>query len=103
LVVNELQERVHRCVSEAIREVNQFRPSDSQLSDHPDSVLLGDGGDLDSLGVVNLAVTLEASVEREFGGPVGIVAALLETADPTPIRTVELLSNFVVDRISQST
>jgi acyl carrier protein len=98
--VSDVERRASRCVSEALREANALRSPDEQLSEDEGTVLLGDGGALDSLGVVNLAVALESAIEREFGQSIGVVGELLGATDPAPFRTVGLLTRFVSHRIT---
>lgn len=96
--MEQLEARAVACVQAAIREVNEMRPPDEPLPDTGDTVLFGEGGLLDSLGVVNLAVALDAAIEREFGVSAGIVGELLAADDPGGFRTVDLLVHFVARR-----
>lgn len=97
---DQLQSRVASCVSEALREVNTLRAADEQLIDDPSTLLVGDGGSLDSLGLVNLAVVLEGVIQRDFGQAIGVTADLLSAEDPAAFHTVELLIQFVSERIA---
>ena len=97
--LNDLDSRIARCISDAVREVNSLRAVDEQVGQEPATVLLGDGGALDSLGFVNLAVALEDSIQREFGPSVVVVGELLGAPDPASFRTIELLHSFVRERI----
>ena len=100
LTEDRFQSRVAHCVSEALREVNTLRAADEQLIDDPSTVLVGSGGPLDSLGLVNLAVALEGAVERDFGRAIGVAADVLSAEDPSAYRTVGLLIQFVSDRVA---
>jgi acyl carrier protein len=97
-----LEIRVGRCVEDALREVNALRGASEQIPDEPDTVLLGEKGALDSLGLVNLAVSLEGAIEIEFGRAVGLVADLLSADDAEAFRTVGRLRRFVSDRVAAS-
>lgn len=92
--------RVERCVGVALREVNGLRAASEQISDASETVLMGPGGALDSLGMVNLAVALETAIESEFGQPVGLVADLLAAENPEAFDTVGRLVTFVATRLS---
>jgi acyl carrier protein len=98
--LTDTERRISRCVSGAIREVNALRAPDEQIAEDEATVLAGDGGALDSLGLVNLAVALDALVEGEFGQNIGLMGELLSAPDPTSFRTVGLLGNFVSARIA---
>lgn len=52
---------------------NRGQPVDRRLTPGLDAILLGDGGELDSLGVINLLVALEEAVGEEFGTHVDIL------------------------------
>ena len=92
-------DRVRRCVANAIADVNSLRPVDEQVPTGPDTVLAGEGGVLDSLGLVNFAVALETLVEQEFGATPGLVAEILGASDPAPFRTIALMETFVAERL----
>ena len=69
--------------------------------DESETVLVGDDGVLDSLGVVNMVVALEGAIEREFGQAVGIVGDVLGAEDPSAFSTVQLLVKFTCERIAE--
>ena len=95
---SEVLARAHRCVVAAVEELNTLRSSDAQLSTEGNSTLLGEAGQLDSLGFVNLAVALDTHLEREFGGAASVMADLLSAPDPSEFSTVEALSRFAAAR-----
>lgn len=96
----DIESRVARCVSEALGEVNSLRAEHEQLADSAETVLVGDDGALDSLGLVNLAVALEGAIERDFGQAVGLVGDLLAAEDSDSFRTVGLLVAFASERVA---
>jgi len=99
---SDLLARAQRCVVAAVEELNALRAADAQLSTDGDSALLGEGGQLDSLGFVNLAVALDTQLEREFGGGATVMADLLSAADPSEFATVDALSRFAADRTQRA-
>jgi acyl carrier protein len=62
-----MRDKVHEIVDHAIDEVNELLPPGQQMPKDPDTVLLGQGGKLDSMGFVNLLVALEAELETQLG------------------------------------
>ena len=102
-MTDDAERRLSRCVTEAIREVNTLRAPDDQVAESEETILVGDGGALDSLGLVNLAVALDGLLEREYGQNVGILGEMLSAADPADFRTVGLLKSFVSRRIAAET
>jgi acyl carrier protein len=49
---------------------NAQLPPDTQLTKTPETVVVGPGGTLDSLSIVNLLVLLEEELGKELGGRV---------------------------------
>ena len=82
--------RASRIVIDAVGEYNQRVESGMQVSVEPTSALYGDGGGLDSLGLLDLIIFLETKLEQELGRPVAIVEESAAT-DAAPFRTVESL------------
>jgi len=74
--------------------LNRQLPVPQRLARQADTVLVGIGGPLDSLGIVNFVHTLEQKVEEAAGRPVTLLDADLLAADG-PFRTVEALSVFL--------
>lgn len=60
---NELTEIMNR----AVDRVNELLPSSSPLPKTPDTVLIGSGAWLDSMGFVNLQAALEEEVKARLG------------------------------------
>lgn len=83
-------DRASRIVRDALGEYNQRVEPGLQVSVEPTSALYGDGGGLDSLGLLDLITLLETKLEQELGRPVAIVEESAET-DAAPFRTVESL------------
>lgn len=53
--------------------LNEQRLPDQRVALEPQSVLVGDGGVLDSLALVSLLVMIEEKVEEKFGGTCSLV------------------------------
>jgi acyl carrier protein len=70
------QERVDALVEKAIKQLNETRSPDEAISAIPGSPLRRPNGPLDSLGIVDLMMSLEVGLEDEFG----ITISLAETA-----------------------
>ena len=64
--MNDIQ-TITRAVHRSIESVNEFLPAGQALEARDDTVLLGSGAGLDSLGFVNFIVALEEELERELG------------------------------------
>ncbi len=78
----------------AIDEVNERLPAEERLDKSIDTILFGESGRLDSLGLVNLIVAIEQKIEEEYGITV-VLAEEGELGDMTPFTTTGKLVNHV--------
>ena len=62
-----MEEKVEKVLNCAIDRVNELLPTGESLSKEKDTVLLGQGGKLDSMGFVNLVVAIEEELEKQLG------------------------------------
>ncbi len=62
-------EKVIQAVMDAIDELNEQLPKEERLEKSVDTALFGDGGSLDSLGLVSLVTTLEPRSYHDFCDP----------------------------------
>ena len=93
------KEQVINSIYRAVDEVNRQSPSHAQLSKEPTTILLGDGGVLDSLGLINLIVCIEEKIMSEMGTQV-ILLDEESLANPEgPYRSVESLATWILSRI----
>ena len=90
-----INERVPEAIYRAIDEVNELLPKDHRMKKSVDTALYGRTGSLDSLGLVNLIVSVERKIEEEFN--VGIVLAdeKLMSQKNDPFRSVLSLAGHV--------
>lgn len=61
-----------------------------------DTVLLGEGGAVDSLGLVRLVMTVERQVEDDFGVPLSLTDEKAMSQRNSPFRTVGTLTDYIV-------
>ncbi len=62
-----MAEEVEKVLNCAIDRVNEVLPTGEPLSKEKDTVLLGQGSKLDSMGFVNLVVAIEEELEKQLG------------------------------------
>lgn len=87
----------HAVVYEAIDTVNQQLPPARRLRKAPDTIIIGRGGALDSLGIVNFVIALEEKVADRIGVAVQLLDADM-IGDESPLRTVESLARFLASQ-----
>jgi hypothetical protein len=80
----------------ALDAVNSQLPPSRRLSRTPDTVIVGPGGALDSLGLVNFVLAVEEKVGDAIGRPVTLLDPELLAAEHGPFRTVDTLATHVL-------
>ena len=91
--------QVQKAIDAAIADVNlTLRKEDAPLTADPALVLVGDGGRLDSLGLVNFVVALERRLAETSGRPVSVID-LLMSGDGVPFDTVGSLRDLLIKRM----
>lgn len=79
----------------AIREINAQMPPDQRLAAAPDTILVGEGGVLDSLGLINLLVLVEEGLSSRTGSTVTLLDERYMGVQDGPFRTVGSLAEYV--------
>ncbi|RMF03788.1 MAG: hypothetical protein D6768_05095 [Chloroflexi bacterium] len=88
--------QILQVIYDAIDEVNAPLPETRRLEKSPETVLFGQGGQLDSLGLVNLVVITEENVEDAFDVPINIADQRAMSQKNSPFRTVDTLADYIV-------
>lgn len=86
--------RIRTVLVDALREEGAVG-ADEEITD--ETRIMGGGGGLDSMGVVNLVVTLEAGVEQEFG--VGVDLFDEAAMEAGRFNTVGSMVAYVAERV----
>ena len=89
------KDKITQTVFQAIDEINQQLPAERRLDKSTDTVLFGETGTLDSLGLVNLIVMTEEYVADEFDIIVNIADQRAMSQKNSPFRTVDTLADYI--------
>jgi acyl carrier protein len=87
------REETLKLIYDGIDEVNSSPETRETIEKSPETVLIGEGGSLDSLGFVTLAVEIEGHVERKFKKTITLME-VVEVTDECPL-TVARLADFI--------
>lgn len=79
----------------AIEEVNETRPRDARISSDPNTPLIGVEGGLDSLGLVNFAVTAEEQLDSALGCSLQLSSLIGLSVAESPFRTLASLTEYI--------
>ena len=87
--------RVLEQIYAALDVINLQLPSSKRLPRTPTTVIVGPGGVLDSLGIVNFVLALEEKIGDAIGRPVQLLDPELLALEQGPFRTVDALATHV--------
>ena len=91
---------VSRAVLEAIAEFNASEGA--RVPAQADTVLMGEGGALDSLGLVRLVMAIEQKLEDAFGVPVSLTDEKAMSQRNSPFRSVGALTEYATALLGES-
>ena len=90
---------IEQIVFKCIEELNLQLPPESKLQNSLDTILVGEAGVLDSLGLITFIVSLEEAVEEETGTHMALLEEELLVDSEGPLRTVGSMVNWIVSRL----
>ena len=79
----------------SIEEFNRQLENEDQLEKSTDTVLFGENGKLDSLGLINLVVAVEQNIEDEFDVTITLADERAMSQETSPFRTVGTLTDYI--------
>jgi len=83
---------IYNCIDE----INVQNEPDKQLSKTDETVIFGKASHLDSLGLVNLIVSLEEAVNDEFNLEIILADERAMSLESSPFRTVSTLADYIL-------
>jgi len=83
----------------AVDDLNQQLRKDARLEKSPATILTGEGGRLDSLGLLNLLVFTEQRLETAFGVSVMLADDEAMAQDPSPFRNLDALTDHAISML----
>ena len=95
--------KIIQVIFDAVDELNEQYPEKQGLIKSIDTVLFGETGTLDSLGLVNLIVTTEQKIEEEFGILVSLADERAMSQKYSPFRTIGSLGDYIAILIKENT
>ncbi len=87
------QQQALQIISEAVDEVNEMLPPDRKLDKDPGTILAGDDGKLDSLGLVSFIVAVEGAAQRHLGADLSL-ADKMDSPD-SPLTSIGALADYL--------
>ena|ERR1035438_5138481 len=96
-----MKEKIIEIIYNSIDEINVGREPELQLKKNPDTVIFGHSGKLDSLGLVNLIVSLEESINDILNVEITLADERAMSMETSPFKTVLTLTDFILLLIKQ--
>ena len=90
---------IEALIFEVIDDVNGQLPPEDKLEKSPTTVIVGDEGRLDSLGVINFLVSLEEKVMATTGKPIALMSDDIFNDDNNALRTVANIDRYITDNL----
>lgn len=87
--------KVVNMIFSAVDEINQQLAKEQKLEKSIGTVLFGESGKLDSLGLVNLIVSTEQKIEEEFGVVITLADERAMSQKNSPFRTIGTLADYI--------
>ena len=87
------KEKITQTIFDAVEEVNILLSEDERLEKLPETLLAGEKGNLDSLGLINFIVEVESRVQKELGLTIDLIKTL-ESPD-NPMESIGQLIHYI--------
>lgn len=94
-----MRDAIMQALQAALDEVNQTRPREARISSDPATPLIGVEGGLDSLGLVNFAVTAEEQLDVALGTSLQLSSLIGMSVAESPFRTLASLADYIAANI----
>jgi len=94
------ENKILTAIYDAVDQINNQNESPI-LEKHPEKVLFGKGGSLDSLDLVNLVVAIEQNIENSFDRSIVLANEDAMSKKNSPFRTIGTLADYIVELLDQ--
>jgi acyl carrier protein len=95
----DVSQQVVTIIFEAIDEANEVRPKHEWIKKDPGAQLVGPQSGLDSLGLLNLVLSVEGRVNTKFDSAIDLSGILAIEPSASPLRSVSTLAEYVGSRL----
>jgi len=94
--------RILDLVLSAVQALNEERPADEQFVLSEQTLLFGDGAELDSLSLVSVIVDIETAVTDQFGEPITLTDNRAMNRVVSPFTHVGALVDYISELLSET-
>ena len=93
--------QLETCVLQAVQELNEQLPPEQQIENSPQAKLFGREAPLDSIGLVNLIVTVEEQLADELELDLTLANEKAMSRRTSPFQSVESLIEFIEELVRE--
>ena len=86
---------IENVIYSVIEKLNKTLPKEEHLEKSLLAPIYGRNGKLDSLGLVNLILTIEQQIEDEYGLKINLADERAVSQKNSPFESVETLTNYI--------
>ena len=88
-------DNIYKSIYKSIDEVNSQMSKEEKLIKSPDTVLYGESSSIDSIGLINIIVTVEQNIEDDFEKSITLADQKAMSQKQSPFKTVESLAKYI--------
>lgn len=93
--LSEAFQSVTKIIYETIDEINLLLSDEMKLDKSLNTVIFGENGKLDSLGMVNFIVSLEDKIKENLGFEISLSDGKVISEKNSPLSTIKALSDYI--------
>ena len=90
-----MNEEVFNIIYLSVDEINNDEDQEKKLEKSPDTILLGPGSYLDSLGLVNFIVSVEQNINDTFNSSIILADERAMTQEQSPFSSIQALASYI--------
>lgn len=90
-----------KVIYDSVSDLNQQLAKEQRIDQTPATVLFGEGGKLDSLGLANFIVITEQKLDESFGFQIDLTADDPFSPATGHFRTIQSLASYISDLVTK--
>ena len=94
--------KILETIYDAIDEFNTQEPEKNRIKKSKDTILFGEDGKLDSLGLINFIIEIEQKIEENFNVPITLAVEKAMSQKNSPLRSIKTLAKYCSELLRDS-
>ena len=97
-----MNNRIYECIIAGIKDFNETFDDKIDLSKGSQTELFSGNGVLDSLGLVNLILSIEDKLSEEFDISISLASEKAMSQKISPFKSIESLHNYIQELLAET-